>query len=123
MLGFVVCNPLVAVFSPQGLLSLDRLLLLLWSLRFPLVDEEVVEGGAEVETEASPRDKEMLFHDLLAFLLDSLPLLFPLRLLFTIRGQDTIARLAVRFCFEKSGRAAVAAIPIWKGGASRKGAY
>ena len=102
--------------------SIDRILLLLWSLRFPFVDEEVIEGGAEVETEAFPRDKEILFYDLLAFLLDSLPLVFPLRLLFTIRGQDTIARLVVRVCFGESGRAAVVAIPILARGRQSEGA-
>ena len=70
-------------------------LILLWRLRFSFIDEPVVEAGAEVEIELFPRDIEMFFHEIFAFILDSLPLVFLLRPLFTIKGQDMTARDAL----------------------------
>ena len=75
-----------------------------WQTYFPhpplapslfFIDEPVVEAGAEVEIELFPRDIEMLFHEIFAFILDSLPLVFLLRPLFTIKGQDMTARDAL----------------------------
>ena len=42
-----------------------------------------------------PRDIEMLVYEIFAFILASLPLVFLLRLPFTIKGQDMIARDAL----------------------------